>query len=150
MKDNCEEEISKFRICIEARINSLVSFYLIINSFLPVGNRCLNEEEGVFVWKNFQWKWFFLVSFFVVGKREGKQAVVNNSFRGGNEFLAGQELRRYLDAVPLEYTEDDFPETNHPRLRRASKLCSRHEFGNASRLFSRIHWPKWVARGHLR
>lgn len=86
----------------------------------------------------------------VVGKREGKQAVVNNSFRGGNEFLAGQELRRYLDAVPLEYTEDDFPETNHPRLRRASKLCSRHEFGNASRLFSRIHWPKWVARGHLR
>lgn len=49
MKDNCEEEISKFRICIEARINSLVSFYLIINSFLPVGNRCLNEEEGVFV-----------------------------------------------------------------------------------------------------
>lgn len=149
MKDNCEEEISKFRICIVARINCFILFnYKLFSSgWKPMFER----RRRCFRLKEFSMEMIFSGIFLlVVGKREGKQAVVNNSFRGGNESLAGQELRRYLDAVPLEYTEDDFPETNHPRLRRASKLCSRHEFGNASRLFSRIHWPKWVARGHLR
>lgn len=149
MKDNCEEEISKFRICIVARINCFILFnYKLFSSgWKPMFER----RRRCFRLKEFSMEMIFSGIFLlVVGKREGKQAVVNNSFRGGNESLAGQELRRYLDAVPLEYTEDDFPETNHPRLRRASKLCSRHEFGNASRLFSRIHWPKWIARGHLR
>lgn len=149
MKDNCEEGISKFRICIVARINCFILFnYKLFSS----GWKSMFERRRrCFRLKEFSMEMIFSGIFLlVVGKREGKQAVVNNSFRGGNESLAGQELRRYLDAVPLEYTEDDFPETNHPRLRRASKLCSRHEFGNASRLFSRIHWPKWVARGHLR
>lgn len=149
MKDNCEEEISKFRICIVAKINCFILFnYKLFSSgWKPMFER----RRRCFRLKEFSMEMIFSGIFLlVVGKREGKQAVVNNSFRGGNESLAGQELRRYLDAVPLEYTEDDFPETNHPRLRRASKLCSRHEFGNASRLFSRIHWPKWVARGHLR
>lgn len=128
MKDNCKKYQSFVFVSWQGLISNeflyfifiykLFSIFIIINSFLL--------ETGVWMKKNVESclkkmfngetrviarfsKWFFW--WILWWKASGRK----QWFRGGNESLVGQELRRYLDVVPLEYTEDDFPETNHPR-----------------------------------